>query len=169
VTKNASDVTVQAPPNVTVLPVVVQKPEPAAEPAPQTAAEPAPQTAAAAPAVAQPQAPLDIQPPAATSLPPAPPSRAAATEAPASPLQFVFLAIALIGLAGGAVVYVAEIRRRRSDVLNSLPLDISPPQRRVRTIIDAPSSPPLSPRDPGESGRENDEALVMRPRQRRAA
>lgn len=169
VTRNASDVT----PNVVTVPVVVQKPEPVAEPAAQApepvVAQPAAETSAAAPA--SPPEPARAQPIAAAAQPPASaPSRAPAAETPSSPLHFIFLAIALIGLAGGAVVYVAEIRRRRSDVLSGLPLDIAPPPQRVRTIIDAPSSPPLSPRDITEFGAAPaDETLQWRRRQRSAA
>ena len=76
------------------------------------------QQATMAPA-AQVQAPIDapeVRSPTERAAP-RPGKAAAAEPAPTSVMQYAFLVLVMIALAGGSALYAAELRRRRNDVL----------------------------------------------------
>ena len=110
------------------------------EPSPATDATEQPGATISASADA---APAPIAGPAALATPaepiPAPAKVAAAAEPETSSLsQYVFLVLIAIALAGGAILYLNEMRRRRSDVLRMMERS-APAPRRLR---------PREPRQP---------------------
>ena len=111
VTKDASNV---APDDANVAPddaLVIPPVEPQATTEQQTASMSA--------SAEQTNAPTDVSNLSPPVERPVPRTSAASVvdDAPTSMLQYAFLAFVLIGLGGGAVLYVAEIRRHRNDVL----------------------------------------------------
>ena len=154
ITRDVSNV---GPDDARAMPPAEQPPAPAADTtAPQVAAMAPPAEAAPAPAAA----PADVSNLSPPVERPAPQAKiaAAAEPQPTSLLQYVFLVLVLIGLAGGGVLYVAEMRRRRNDVLRvsrrpAMPLrrapvaqEEPPMPRRVRL---AREEPPMA-HDPRE-------------------
>jgi hypothetical protein len=112
--------------------------------------------------------------PAAQSIAPqpaAPVVRAPEAKATSTPIyQFVFLALAMIALIGGAVLYVMEMKRRRHDVLNLARRDTAPDMTadRVRVTVDAPTLAPAQ-ESPLRHHDDVDEILQRLARRRRAA
>jgi hypothetical protein len=153
VTKNASDTADATPP----VPWpdqpadMMQRVDAPAAPAPQEQVQDdAPAPAPAAIAQQQP----DQQPTAA-------PVSAArvAVDGGTSALQFVFVAIAVLGLLACAIFYVAGARRRRTDVLNKAQhLNALPTE--VPVAPDAPTFQPLPPMDLMRRHDDVEEALL---------
>ena len=118
--------------------LVILPPEQPAAPAPGTTAQRA--AAASAPAE-EAQAPADVSNLSPPVERPAPrPDIASDAPAPAGMLRYVFLVLVALGLAAGAVLYVAEMRRRRSDVLQLARKPAGAP-RSVRMPREEPNMP----------------------------
>ena len=103
--------------------------------------------------------------------PAAPAVRAPEANAAGTPIyQFVFLALAVIGLIGGAVLYFMEMKRRRHDVLNLANRDTAPDPTAgpVRVTIDAPALAPTQ-ESPLRQQDDVDEILQRLARRRRVA